>query len=111
MARRTEPTVRIRVLKSEHERWSWLKHRRGLSTNNDVALYLSDLADVADVNVAPGSGALSSSIVPGVALLLARYYRTVYTRVRTACTILLFVIIIIIIIVGIHTRIKVQITT
>ena len=68
--------MRIRLLKSEHERWSGLKYRRGLSTNNDVALYLLHLADVADVSVAPGSVALSSSIIPGVAksgaLLLAR---------------------------------------
>ena len=49
MARITEPTVRIKLLKSEHERWSGLKQRRGLSTDNDVVRYLLDLADVADV--------------------------------------------------------------
>ena len=67
MARRTEPTVRMRLLKSEHEHWSRLKQHRGLSTDNDVAWYLWDLADFADVSIAPGSVALSSSIVPGVA--------------------------------------------
>ena len=51
-----------------------------------------------DVNVAPGSVALSSSIVPGLAKSrklsteLAHYYRTVYTSVRTACATLLFII-------------------
>ena len=38
----------------------------GLSTDNNVAWYLLNLADVAEVKVAPGSVALSSSIAPGV---------------------------------------------
>ena len=66
MARRTEPTVQIRLLKSEHERWSGLKQYRGLSTDNDVVRYLLDLTDVTDMNVAPGSVVLSSSI-PSIA--------------------------------------------
>ena len=44
--RRTEPTVRIRLRKSEHERWGGLKLRRGLRTDNDVARYLLDLAGI-----------------------------------------------------------------
>ena len=39
--------MRIRLLKSEHERWSGLKQHRGLSTDNDVAQHLFDIADVA----------------------------------------------------------------
>ena len=86
VARRTEPTVRIRLLKSEHERWSGLKQRRGLSTDNDVARYLLDLADVADVNVAPGSVALSSSIVPGVAMSGALFTRPLLHNCVHTCT-------------------------
>ena len=79
------PEEQIRLLKSEHERWSGLKQLRGLSTDNYVARYLLDLADVADVNVAPGSVASSLSIVPGVAKSGALFTRALLQNWPT-CT-------------------------
>ena len=52
-SRRSEPTVRIRIEKSQHERWTDLKMRRGFQSDNDVSRYLLDLADLADENVVP----------------------------------------------------------
>ena len=79
VARTIKQTVQIRLLKSEHERWTVLKQRRGLSTDNDVARYLLDLADVTDANIAPGSVTLSSSNVPGVAKSGALLQNSVHT--------------------------------
>ena len=48
--------------------------------------YLLDLADVAGVNVAPGSVALSSSIIPGVAQSGGLFTRALLQNCVHTCT-------------------------
>ena len=45
---RVEMRVRIRMKKSQHDRWSKLKSRKGLVTDDDVARYFLDLEDTVD---------------------------------------------------------------